>query len=153
GMKEKTSGAPGARKSSAPARKPAPARPPRRSQEDRSRSAKEKLLRATIEVLVRDGYGGLTMKEVARQAHLSSGALMHHYTHKGERVVAATAAIYEEAIVRGQGVAQTADAVKAPVEGFISDCLSVYFEWPFLAAIEIIVVARTDPELMERMLP
>ncbi len=140
----------GARAAAAPHKA---ARPPRRRQEDRTRVAKERLLQATIEVLVREGYGGLTMKEVAKQSGLSSGALMHHYTNKGELVVAATAMIYEEAIVRGQRSAQSPGAARAPVEGFIADCLSVYFEWPFLAAIEIIVVARTDPELMERMLP
>lgn len=137
----------------APAAKTSTPKPPRRRQEDRTRLAKDKLLRATIEVLVRDGYGGLTMKEVAKQAQLSSGALMHHYTNKGELIVAATAMIYDEAIVRGQRLANTEGAVKKPVEGFISDCLSVYFEWPFLAAIETIVVARTDPELMQRILP
>lgn len=125
----------------------------RRSQEDRSRSTKEKLLAATIEVLLRDGYSGLTMKEVAQATGVSNGALMHHYTTKAELVVEATAMVYEEAIVRGQRIAQTADAAEKPIEGFIADCLSVYFEWPFLAALESIVVARTDPELMQKILP
>jgi len=151
-MTQTTKGAPGARASAANRGAKAP-KPQRRSQEDRSRSARERLLRAAVAVLVRDGYGGLTMKEVAREAGLSSGALMHHYTNKGELVVAATAMIYEEALVRGQRSAQSPEAARAPVDGFIADCLSVYFDWPFVAALEIIVVARTDPELMERMLP
>jgi AcrR family transcriptional regulator len=125
----------------------------RRTQEDRSREAKERLLDATIEVLMRAGYSGLTTKEVARSAGLSNGALMHHYATKAELVVAATAAVYDEAILRGQRGAKSADAIKRPVEGFIADCLSVYFEWPFVAALEAIVVARTDPELMARILP
>jgi AcrR family transcriptional regulator len=130
-----------------------PAAATRRTQEDRSREAQERLLAATIDVLMRLGYSGLTTKEVARSAGLSNGALMHHYATKAELVVAATAAVYDEAILRGQRVARSAEAGKRPVEGFISDCLSVYFEWPFLAALEVIVVARTDPELMERILP
>jgi AcrR family transcriptional regulator len=133
--------------------KPVAAKALRRSQEDRSRSTKEKLLTATIEVLLRDGYSGLTMKEVAQASGVSNGALMHHYTTKAELVVEATAMVYEEAIVRGQRIAQTADAAEKPIEGFITDCLSVYFEWPFLAALESIVVARTDPELMQKILP
>ena len=125
----------------------------RRTQEDRSRATKEKLLGATIEVLLRVGYSGLTMKEVATASEVSNGALMHHYTTKAELVVAATAMVYDEAIVRGQRIAQTADAAEKPVEGFITDCLSVYFDWPFLAALESIVVARTDTELMSKILP
>ena len=125
----------------------------RRTQEDRSRTTKEKLLAATIEVLLRDGYSGLTMKEVAKASGVSNGALMHHYANKAELVVEATAMVYEEAIVRGQRMAQTAGAAEKPIEGFITDCLSVYFDWPFLAALESIVVARTDPDLMARILP
>lgn len=133
---------------------PAPAkRAPRRSQEDRSRDAKERLLSATIDVLMRRGYNGLTTKEVASTAGLSNGALMHHYANKAELVMAATTAVYDECIVRGQRIAHTAEAVKKPLEGFISDSLSVYFDWPFLAALEVIMVARTDPELMDRMQP
>jgi len=135
------------------ARKPRPAAPARRTQEDRSRDAKERLLGATIDVLMRRGYNGLTTKEVAKTAGLSNGALMHHYASKAELVMAATAAVYDECIVRGQRIARTAEAVKKPIEGFISDSLSVYFDWPFIAALEVIMVARTDPELMERIIP
>jgi AcrR family transcriptional regulator len=129
------------------------AKRPRRTQEDRSNTTRDKLLAATIQVLLRDGYNGLTMKEVAHTCGVSSGALMHHYANKAELVVAATAMVYEEAIVRGQRAAQSAGASEKLIEGLISDCMSVYFDWPFLAALETIVVARTDPDLMARILP
>ncbi|MES2912361.1 MAG: TetR/AcrR family transcriptional regulator [Pseudomonadota bacterium] len=125
----------------------------RRRQEDRTRDAKSKLLNAAIQVLLRDGYGGLTTKEVAKTAGLSYGALMHHYATKEELVVAATSMVYDECIVRGQRVAQTDDAVRNPLEGYIADCISVYFEWPFIAALEVVMVARTDPGLMAQILP
>lgn len=35
----------------------------------------------------------------------------------------------------------------------ITDSLSIYFDWPFIAALEVIMVARTDPGLMARVLP
>jgi len=137
----------------APAARAPAKRAPRRSQEERSRDAKERLLSATIDVLMRRGYNGLTTKEVASTAGLSNGALMHHYANKAELVVAATSAVYDECIVRGQRIARTAEAVKKPIEGFISDSLSVYFDWPYLAAMEVIMVARTDEELMNRIKP
>jgi AcrR family transcriptional regulator len=125
----------------------------RRRQEDRSRDTRESLMKAAIDVLLRVGYNRLTMKEVVKVAGVSSGALMHHFTNKEELVVAATAMVYDEAIVRGQRVAQTVDAERRPIEGYISDCMSVYFDWPFLAALETIMVARTDPALMKKILP
>lgn len=132
---------------------PPPAKTVRRSQEERSRDAKERLLAATIDVLRRHGYNGLTTKEVAKTAGLSNGALVHHYATKAELVIAATAAVYDECIVRGQRLARTPQAVKKPIESFISDQLSVYFDWPFVTALEVIMVSRTDPELMERIFP
>jgi len=143
----------GSERSAPPAEEERPGRPVRRRQEDRSRDAREKLLNAAIEVLLRKGYNGLTTKDVAQAAGLSNGALMHHFVNKAELVVAATAKVYAEALVRGQRMAQTEQAVHQPLEGFLSDCLSVYFDWPFVAALEVIVVARTDPALMEHMLP
>lgn len=140
----------------APARKTTVSKetkPLRRTQEDRSRVTRDKLLSATIEVLLRDGYNGLTMKEVAKASGVSNGALMHHYASKAELVVEATAMVYEEAIVRGQRMAQSAGATDKLIEGLITDCMSVYFDWPFLAALESIVVARTDPDLMAKILP
>jgi AcrR family transcriptional regulator len=131
----------------------AKAKPARRTQEDRSRTTRDKLLAATIEVLLRDGYSGLTMKEVAKASGVSNGALMHHYANKAELVVEATAVVYEEAIVRGQRMAQSVRTTEQLIDGLVADCMSVYFEWPFLAALESIVVARTDPDLMARILP
>jgi AcrR family transcriptional regulator len=131
----------------------APAKPAPRTQETRSREAKERLLNATIEVLRENGYNGLSTKEVARRAGLSNGALVHHYASKAELVVAATAAVYDESILRGQAVARSANARRDPVKGFIKDCASVYFDWPFIAALEVLVVARTDAELMHRIKP
>lgn len=128
-------------------------RAPRRTQEDRTREAKERLLQATIDVMMRRGYNGLTTKEVAKTAGMSNGALMHHYASKAELVVAATTAVYDECILRGQRMAKSPEAAKNPVEGFITDSLSVYFDWPFLVALEIIVLARTDPELQARITP
>ena len=132
---------------------PTPVKTQRRTQEDRSRDAKERLLAATISVLRRKGYNGLTTKEVAKTAGLSNGALVHHYATKAELVIAATAAVYDECIIRGQRLARTPQAVKKPIESFISDQLSVYFDWPFHTALEVIVVSRTDPELMARIYP
>ncbi len=128
-------------------------KPARRSQSDRTREARDRLLTAAIEVLMEKGYAGLTTKEVATRSGLSNGALMHHFNSKAELVVAATAAVYEVAIERGQRVAKSSKAVKDPVAGFITDSLSVYFDWPFVAALEVIIVARTDVELMEQILP
>ncbi|MES2190529.1 MAG: hypothetical protein V4454_10420 [Pseudomonadota bacterium] len=42
---------------------------------------------------------------------------------------------------------------RSPFEGYIADCISVHFEWPFIAALEVVMVARTAPGRMARILP
>jgi len=125
----------------------------RRSQQDRNRGARQRLLAAAIDVLMQRGYNGLTIKEVAKTAGMSNGALMHHYATKEELVIAATTVIYDQCILHGQRIAKTAGAVNNPLEGFIEDSISVYFNWPYAAALEVIMVARTDEALMQRIIP
>jgi AcrR family transcriptional regulator len=133
---------------------PRPARAAqRRKQVDRTRESRQKLRDAAIAVLVERGYSGMTTKEVIGRAGVSNGALMHHYASKMELVIDATADIYEAAVERGQRIAKTASARRDPVDGFIRDCLSVYFEWPFIAALEVLVAARSDPALMTEIEP
>jgi AcrR family transcriptional regulator len=78
---------------------------------------------------------------------------VHHYATKADLVIAATTEIYEESIRRGQKTARGARALRNPLRGFIEDSASVYFDWPFLAAIEVLVAARSDMALLEQILP
>lgn len=121
--------------------------------EDRSRETRQRLLNATIEVLMREGYQGLSTKEVARAAGLSNGALAHHYTNKLELVAAAAEAAYEECLKRRYETLHSATAMDDPIRGFIGDSLNLFFDRPFLAILEISIAARTDPVLFARIKP
>ena len=137
------------RRPSVPAARPASSpRPERRTQESRSRAARERLLAATIEVLIDRGYNGLTTKEVASRAGFSNGALVHHYRTKADLVIAATAHVYERCVANGKTIAASDKARRHPVRAYIDDCLDVYLGWPFIAASEVLVPARTDQTLM-----
>lgn len=120
-------------------------RPPRRTQESRSKAAREKLLRATIELLQERGYSGLTTKEVAARAGFSAGALMHHFSTKADLVIAAGAYIYERHIENGRRIANSAEARSNPLKAFIADCENVYLGDSFIPTIEMMVPARSDP--------
>ncbi|HEY4860114.1 MAG TPA: TetR/AcrR family transcriptional regulator, partial [Xanthobacteraceae bacterium] len=101
-----------------------------------------------IEVLIDRGYNGLTTKEVSGRAGLSNGALVHHYGTKAELVIAATEQVYDRCIENGEKIANSDKARKHPLQAYIDDCLHVYLGWPFLAAVEVLVPARTDQTLM-----
>jgi AcrR family transcriptional regulator len=128
-------------------------KPRRRTQEERSSETRERLLRATIDVLLKRGYAGLTTAQVEEHAGVSSGARVHHYRSKADLVIAATSYIYEHAGELGQHRAQAASHSAEPIRGYIEDCLSIYFDRSFVAAYEVVVAARTDPPLMARIRP
>jgi TetR/AcrR family transcriptional regulator, transcriptional repressor of bet genes len=50
---------------------------------------REQIVRATIRCLARDGYTGLTMKKVAREARVSQGSLHYYFRDKRAILVAA----------------------------------------------------------------
>jgi len=50
---------------------------------------REQIVRATIRCLAREGYSGLTMKKVSRQARVSQGILHYYFTDKRSILVAA----------------------------------------------------------------
>ncbi|SRR5690606_14498662 len=126
---------------------------PRRTQEDRSRETRQRLLNAAIDLLMSDGYRGFSTKEVARRAGLSNGALAHHYANKAELVAAAAAAAHEECMRRRDQYNPGPLTSRDPLQGFIEDSLRLFFDRPFLAVLEIFMAARTDPELLSRVTP
>lgn len=128
-----------------PAKSGGARRPARRTQESRSKAAREKLLRATIELLQERGYHGLTTKEVAARAGFSNGALMHHFSTKADLVIAAGAHIYDRHIEEGRRIAASAAARSDPLKAFIADCERVYLGDTFIPTSEMMIAARSDP--------
>lgn len=131
----------------------APPKPQRRRQEERVRDTREKILNATIEVLVRDGFRGLSLREVAAAAEVSYGALVHHFTTKDDLTVQATSMVYEQAISLSEAAVENLDPARNPVSAYIDDCVRLYFDSPFIAALEILMSARSDKPLLAKMLP
>ncbi|MFM9859487.1 TetR/AcrR family transcriptional regulator [Pseudoxanthobacter sp. M-2] len=125
----------------------------RRTQETRSRETREKLLRATIDVLLESGYAGLTTALVDARAGVTSGARVHHFPTKADLVIAATAYVYERCGELGQQRAEAASCSQEPLRDYVDDCLSIYFDWPFIAALEVVLAARSDPALFAKIHP
>lgn len=125
----------------------APARPVRRTQQERRETTRRKLLDATIETLVEQGYARLTTVEVSKRAGLSQGALFTHFDTKEELLAAAVEHLFPRLIqdyLAGVGARPSGrDRIAAAV-----DMLWAAFQRPELqAAIELYVAARTDAEL------
>ncbi|KAA1427874.1 TetR/AcrR family transcriptional regulator [Nocardioides antri] len=122
--------------------------PARRTHAERRQETRAKLVAATIESLVEEGWSGTSTRAVAQRAGVSQGAQQHYFPTKRALVEAAL-----EAILAEQNAAATTWDVPAAEEervGFLLDRLWEIHCLPVnLAVQELLTMARTDPETAE----
>jgi len=136
-------------KQAAPARK----RRPARAEQQRSIATRNKLIKATIDILIEKGYVGLTVAAAARRAGVSSGARVHHYRTKDDLVIAANAFVYNEAVLLGTVRSVDAGRSAAPLKDLIADLTSLYFGRFFRASLDVMAASRTNRNLARRLYP
>lgn len=113
-------------------------RAPRRTQAQRTDASRRKLIAATIEVMRRRGYSGLTTLEVAEVAGLSRGALLHHFPSRHELVLATMR--YMNDLVRAESQRRAAEAATGrvdPLEGIIRDAKDFFFSDFFFVSLAV----------------
>ncbi|MGH8517858.1 MAG: TetR/AcrR family transcriptional regulator, partial [Panacagrimonas sp.] len=66
------------------------ARRPRRTQTERSDAMRKRLIDATLQGLVQDGYAATTVSSIVRRAGVSRGAHLHHFPTKNALILEAT---------------------------------------------------------------
>lgn len=108
---------------------------------------RQRLLEATIECLVEEGWSGTSTTSVSERAGVSRGAQLHHFPTKNDLVIAAVEHLwrnrdreYRAAMTSlAPGPDRVRDVVQVLGEQFSSEM--------FDAALELWVAARSDPAL------
>ena len=116
-------------------------------QGERTRAMRQRLLEATVELLVERGWSGTSTTLVSKRAGVSRGAQLHHFPTKDALVLAAVEHLSE---VRGQELADAATRLPTGPHRTraVLEMLAEHFTSPvFTAALELWVAARTDPNL------
>lgn len=127
----------------------APAPPRRRTQEERTARTRHRLLEATLDCLVEEGYARTTTQAIAARAGLSRGAQLHHFPTKESLVVGAVEHLAQKRHAEMQAALTGATS---PARGL--ELLADTFSGPlFLAALELWVAARTEPALRAALEP
>jgi AcrR family transcriptional regulator len=112
---------------------------------------RERLLDATVSVLIDYGFAGTTTARVVEAAGVTKGAQLHHFPSKEGLVVAA---IDHLARQRAQTAIETiADARSTPDPAVaVLDLLWEAHQGPmFVATVELWVAARTNPVLLQEI--
>jgi AcrR family transcriptional regulator len=129
------------------------AAPTRTPQQERSRATQARLLEATVDCLVEHGWSGTTTTVVATRAGVSRGAQLHHYPTKAALVMAAVEYLAELRAAELRAEAATLPPGHRRLDRVI-DLLASAFTGPlFVAALEVWVAARTDPDLRRALIP
>lgn len=121
----------------------------RRTQEERSASTRALLLDATIACLSELGWARTTTTEIAERAGVSRGAQLHHFPTKAELVATAVDHLFarRDEEFRAAFAALPPDVPRGPAA---VDLLWSMARGPtFHAWLELVVAARTDPELKD----
>ncbi len=113
----------------------------------RSHATRRRLLDAAVQVLVEDGYAGISASTVARRAGVSRGAQQHHFANRQTLVVEAVRHMSaRELAVLQERIAELPDG-ESRVVGALDFIFEMY-SGPFFAAIlELSLAARREPEL------
>jgi AcrR family transcriptional regulator len=130
-----------------------PAKPKRRTQEQRSAETRKRLLDATIDLLIERGYARLTTADIAKRAGVSNGARVHHFRTKEDLVVAANKELYANAVSLGTARSKSARLSQHPIKDCFDDLISLYFGRWFLGSLDATVAARTDRGLARKLHP
>ncbi len=120
----------------------------RRTQAERRDATRTALLDAAMECLVEEGYANTTTRRIAERAGVTPGALQHHFASKAELL--SEAVRYIRAKFSQKMLAQgppDAPSVDARSEQLLDRMWEVHTGPVFHAYIELLVAARTDPEL------
>ena len=127
---------------------------PRRTQAERRAETRARLLDATIESLIGDGYAGTTIRHVAERAGVSQGAQSHHFPHRVDLVASAFEHLAEQRIDRyGDRLRHLPDDRSVRLRALL-DLLWEDFSSPLCTvAAKLWVAAADDPELRERLIP
>jgi len=120
---------------------------PRRTQQERSAETRQRILDAAVGCLFERGYAGTTTTEVAKRAGVSRGAQLHHFPTRTSLVVTTVEHLVEKRLAEYRAAVEAlpeADRRAASIDlGWKLVSGETFYAW-----VELVVAARTDPELL-----
>jgi AcrR family transcriptional regulator len=125
----------------------------RRTQEERSRTTRNKILDAAIDSLIELGYAATSTPEVCRRAGVSRGALLHHFPTREELVTSAITHLADRRARELRAHARTLGRGREDLDNVLGLMWSAFTGPLFQAALELWVAARADAKLHQTLYP
>ncbi len=126
----------------------------KKTQEEKSREMKIRLIEATLVCLQERGYHGTSISEILNRAGVSRGAWRHHYNNKKELVAAAAEHFLKGPIATAREMAPSFKNRDNLLVEVVSYIWENYYQGTYRDIwLEFNVACRTDEELRQRLKP
>ncbi|WP_167542877.1 TetR/AcrR family transcriptional regulator [Novosphingobium capsulatum] len=123
---------------------------PRRSQEERTIDSRRRIIDATIRCLYQAGYSGTSTAMIAKEAGVSRGNIFYHFATYADLMIAVRDAVYLEERQLIEDIKQRV-GTRAYLEEAPRYVLAGMRREPAIAVDEIMLAARSDPELSAKL--
>lgn len=116
----------------------------------KSAQTRARLIEATIRCIVKVGYANTTTPQVAAEAGLSRGAMLHHFENGAALIKAAIIELHEK---RLRAFRRAADTENHDVDTLVHTYWRQLQKPAFIAFHELALAARTQPDLARILQP
>ncbi len=123
----------------------------RRTQEERSAFTREALIRAAVECICDVGYAGTTAALIADRASVTRGAVQHHFGSRDELILSVIDSVQRDLNFRIDTAALITLPLEQRIDALVDQYRTVFSDKPFLAALNIWLGVRSEPQLYERL--
>ena len=117
------------------------------------------VLEATVQCYIKIGYANTTVTKIAEEAELSRGAMMYHFDDVRSIIIASVSYLTEkrleeyETLILSAEMEAGGEITEKSLEKTINALWSFFHSPYHIAYQELIVAARTDPEIAKVMYP
>lgn len=129
------------------------ARRPRRTQEERRRATRDRLIKAVIGVIQKKGYAGLRSRDVTKASGVTWGAAQHLFGDKNELLLQVATRVSDELVQRldRSFEAASGDPLRKRVEQVVRLIWDLYGSPDYFAMVEIVRGTRSDTRFHEKL--
>ncbi|ALM53344.1 TetR/AcrR family transcriptional regulator [Halomonas huangheensis] len=122
-------------------------------QQQKSQATREKILRASLICLERDGFHNLSLARVASEADVSKGALTHHFSNKDELITLAMEVLLAEFVETLQVAVNDVHAGRMSVDDCLDEIWRIMSGQLYMVTLEIVLKARHEAEFKSALVP
>lgn len=125
-------------------------KPPRRTQKERRRETRAKLVSATIRVINEKGYAAMRTNDITKRAGVTWGAVQHLFGGKDELLMEVSATASEALVdILEKGV-NVDEPAKDRLTQIVDKTWEIYSSSMYFAMVEIVRGTRTIPKIHDK---